>query len=89
MSTPKPPTGRGRSTAGSSSPRNAQLPAFCRSRSPRTQLVSVSNLRNLQRLMLLVLLFQLSTLLLVIPVVGPQHQLLSLPNSPSHLERSR
>ena len=89
MSTPKHPTGRGRSTAGSSSPRNAQLPAFCRSRSPRTQLVSVSNLRNLQRLMLLVLLFQLSTLLLVIPVVGPQHQLLSLPNSPSHLERSR
>ena len=89
MSTPNHPTGRGRSTAGSSSQRNAKLPAFCRSRSSRTQLVSVSNLRNLQRLMLLVLLFQLSTILLVIPVVGPQHQLLSLPNSPSHLERSR
>ena len=55
MSTPNHPTGRGRSTAGSSSQRNAQLPAFCRSRSSRTQLVSVSNLRNLQRLMLLVL----------------------------------
>ena len=55
MSTPNHPTGRGRSTAGSSSPRNAQLPAFCRSRSSRTQLVSVSNLRNLQRLMLLVI----------------------------------
>ena len=89
MSTPNHPTGRGRSTAGSASPRNAQLPAFCRSRSSRNQLVSVSNLRNLQRLMLLVLLFQLSTLLLVILEVGPQHQLLSLPNSPSHLERSR
>ena len=69
MSTPNHPTGRGRSTAGSSSQRNAQLPAFCRSRSSRSQLESVSNLRNLQRLMLLVLLFQLSTLLLVI--AGP------------------
>jgi hypothetical protein len=54
--------------------RNAQLPAFCRTRScrtrsSRTQLVSVNNLRNLQRLLLLVLLFQLSTLLLVI--AGP------------------
>jgi hypothetical protein len=74
---------------GDTSRRSAQLPAFCRSRSSRSQLVSVSNLRNLQRLLLLVLLFQLSTLLLVIPVVGPQHQLLSLPNSPSHLERSQ
>jgi hypothetical protein len=52
--------------------RNAQLPAFCRSRSPRTQLVSVNNLRNLQRLLLLVLLFQLSTLLLVIAGPVPQ-----------------
>jgi hypothetical protein len=49
--------------------RNVQLPAFCRSRSPRSQLVSVNNLRNLQRLLLLVLLFQLTTLLLV--VAGP------------------
>jgi hypothetical protein len=45
------------------------LPAFCRTRSPRSQLVSVNNLRNLQRLLLLVLLFQLTTLLLV--VAGP------------------
>jgi hypothetical protein len=48
--------------------RNVQLPAFCRSRSPRSQLVSVNNLRNLQRLLLL-LLFQLTTLLLVL--AGP------------------
>jgi hypothetical protein len=71
MSTPNHPTGRGRSAPGSSSQRNAQLPAFCRSRSSRTQLVSVGNLRNLQRLMLLVLLFQLSTLLLVIESITP------------------
>ncbi len=60
-------SGRRRSSAGSSSQRNAQLPAFCRSRSSRTLLVSVSGLRSTQRLLLLVLLFQLSTLLLVIP----------------------
>jgi len=72
MSTPNHPTGRGRSTAGSSSPRNAQLPAFCRSRSSRTLLVSVSSLRSTQRLLLLVLLFQLSTLLLVIAGPVPQ-----------------
>ena len=90
MSTPNHPNRpRRRPSPGSSSLRNAQLPAFCRSRSPRSLLVSVSSLRSTQRLLLLVLLFQLSTLLLVIPVVGPQHQLLSLPNSPSHLERSR
>jgi hypothetical protein len=90
MSSPHHPSGpRRRPSPGSSSLRNAQLPAFCRSRSPRSLLVSVSGLRSTQRLLLLVLLFQLSTLLLVIPVVGPQHQLLSLPNSPSHLERSR
>jgi hypothetical protein len=90
MSSPNHPSGpRRRPSPGSSSMRNAQLPAFCRTRSPRSLLVSVSSLRSTQRLLLLVLLFQLSTLLLVIPVVGPQHQLLSLPNSPSHLERSR
>jgi hypothetical protein len=57
-----------RSGRGDPSRRSAQLPAFCRSRSSRSQLVSVSNLRNLQRL-LLVLLFQLSTILLVL--AGP------------------
>lgn len=60
-----------RSGRGDTSRRSAQLPAFCRSRSSRTQLVSVGNLRNLQRLMLLVLLFQLSTLLLVIESITP------------------
>ena len=70
MSTPNHPNGpRRRPSPGSSSMRNTQLPAFCRTRSSRSQLVSVNNLRNLQRLLLLVLLFQLSTLLLVI--VGP------------------
>ena len=49
--------------------RNVQLPAFCRTRSPRSQLVSVNNLRNPQRLLLLLLLFQLTTLLLVL--AGP------------------
>jgi hypothetical protein len=70
------PSGRRRSSAGSSSQRNAQLPAFCRSRSSRTLLVSVSSLRSTQRLLLLVLLFQLSTLLLVLggPMpLGPGH----------------
>ncbi len=74
---------------GVSSRPSAQLPAFCRSRSPRTLLVSISSLRNIQRLLLLVLLFQLSTLLLVIPGVGPEHQLPPVPTSPSHLERGR
>ena len=60
------PSGRRRPSPGSSSMRNAQLPAFCRTRSPRSLLVSVSSLRSTQRLLLLVLLFQLSTLLLVI-----------------------
>ena len=70
MSTPHYPNGpRRRPNPGSSCMRNVQLPAFCRSRSPRSQLVSVNNLRNLQRLLLLVLLFQLTTLLLV--VAGP------------------
>jgi hypothetical protein len=46
--------------------RNTQLPAFCRTRSPRSQLVRVSSLRTTNRLQLLVLLFQLSTLLLVL-----------------------
>jgi hypothetical protein len=88
MSSPNHPSGpRRRPSTGSSSLRNGQLPAFCRTRSPRSLLVSVSGLRSTQRLLLL-LLFQLSTLLLVIPGVGPQHQLLSLPNSPSHMERS-
>jgi hypothetical protein len=63
------PSGRRRSSAGSSSQRNAQLPAFCRSRSSRTLLVSVSGLRSTQRLLLLVLLFQLSTLLLVLSLL--------------------
>jgi hypothetical protein len=73
MSTPNHPNRpRRRPSPGSSSMRNAQLPAFCRTRSSRTQLVSVNNLRNLQRLLLLVLLFQLSTLLLV--VAGPVPQ---------------
>ena len=58
-----------RSGRGDTSRRSAQLPAFCRSRSSRSQLVSVSNLRNLQRLLLLVLLFQLSTLLLVLSLL--------------------
>jgi len=60
-----------RPSSGSSSRRSTQLPAFCRSRSrsSRSQLVSVSNLRNLQRLLLLVLLFQLSTLLLVLSLL--------------------
>jgi hypothetical protein len=90
MSSPNHPSGpRRRPSPGSSSMSNAQLPAFCRTRSPRSLLVCVSGLRSTQRLLLLVLLFQLSTLLLVILEVGPQHQLLSLPNSPSHLERSR
>lgn len=65
MSTPHYPNGpRRRPSPGSSSMRNVQLPAFCRTRSPRSQLVSVNNLRNLQRLLLL--LFQLTTLLLVV-----------------------
>ena len=63
------PSGRRRSSAGSSSQRNAQLPAFCRSRSSRTLLVSVSGLLSTQRLLLLVLLFQLSTLLLVLSLL--------------------
>ncbi len=89
MSTPNHPTGRGRSTAGSSSQRNAKLPAFCRSRSSRTQLVSVSNLRNLQRLMLLVLLFQLSTLLLVLSLLpGWPHSLLGS-TDPHPLQQQR
>ena len=70
MSTPHYPNGpRRRTSPGSSSMRNVQLPGFCRTRSPRSQLVSVNNLHNLQRLLLLVLLFQLTTLLLV--VAGP------------------
>jgi hypothetical protein len=67
MSTPNHPSNpRWRSSPSSSSLRHAQLPAFCRTRSNRTQLVSVNSLRTTQRLLLLVLLFQLSTLLLLI-----------------------
>ena len=70
MSTTNFPNGpRRRPSPGSSSMRNVQLPAFCRTHSHRSQLVSVNNLRNLQRRLLLVLLFQLTTLLLV--VAGP------------------
>lgn len=58
-----------RPSSGSSSRRSAELPAFCRSRSSRSLLVSVNNLHNLQRLLLLVLLFQLSTLLLVLSLL--------------------
>jgi hypothetical protein len=83
------PSGRRRSSAGSSSQRNAQLPAFCRSRSSRTLLVSVSSLRSTQRLLLLVLLFQLSTLLLLVAEAGPQHHLSPLPSSSSALEGGR
>jgi len=86
MSNPNHPISpRRRPSPGSSSLRNTQLPAFCRSRSPRTQLVSVSNLRSIQRLLLLVLLFQLSTLLLVI--VGPmppRPQVSTSPDMPRH-----
>jgi len=76
-----------RSGRGDASRRSTQLPAFCRSRSPRSQLVSVSNLRTLQRLMLLVLLFQLSTLLLVIAgPLPPRHPWPEFPKSA--IERS-
>ena len=78
MSTPHYPNGpRQRPSPGSSSMRNVQLPAFCRTRSPRSQLVSVNNLRNLQRLLLLVLLFQLTTLLLVVAGPVPPRPLVS------------
>jgi hypothetical protein len=67
MSNPNHPSGPcRRPSPGSSSQRHAQLPAFCRTRSPRSQLVSVSSLRSTQRLLLLVLVFQLSSLLLLI-----------------------
>ncbi|MFM7549104.1 MAG: hypothetical protein ACKO8I_09560 [Cyanobacteriota bacterium] len=89
MSTPNHPTGRGRSTAGSSSQRNAQLPAFCRSRSSRTQLVSVSNLRTLQRLMLLVLLFQISTLLLMLSLLPDWSHSLLDSSDPHRLQQQR
>ena len=58
-----------RPSSGSSSRRSVELPAFCRSRSSRSLLVSVNNLHSLQRLLLLVLLFQLSTLLLVLSLL--------------------
>jgi len=83
------PSGRRRPSPGSSSLRNAQLPAFCRTRSPRSLLVSVSSLRSTQRLLLLVLLFQLSTLLLLVAEAGPQHHLSPLPSSSSALEGGR
>ena len=83
MSTPHYPNGpRRRPSPGSSSMRNVQLPAFCRTRSPRSQLVSVNNLRNLQRLLLLVLLFQLTTLLLW------HYRRLSFPHWPQLLQFS-
>jgi len=70
---------------GDTSRRSTQLPAFCRSRSSRSQLVSVNNLRNLQRLLLLVLLFQLSTLLLVIVgPIPPRPQANTSPDMPRH-----
>jgi hypothetical protein len=69
--------------------RNAQLPAFCRTRSPRSLLVSVSSLRSSQRLLLLMLLFQLSTLLLVLSLVpdGLQPHLKSSAPHPLHKAR--
>ena len=93
MSTPNHPIGpHRRPSPASSSLRNTQLPAFCRTRSPRSQLVNVSSLRQLQGLLLLVLLVQLSTLLLVLSLLPsprpsllgtstrhPQQQVLLLP----------
>ncbi len=90
MSTPNHPSKpRWRSSPSSSSPRHAQLPAFCRTRSPRSQLVSVSSLRSTQRLLLLVLVFQLSTLLLLVAEAGPQHHLRPFLSHSSVLERNR
>jgi hypothetical protein len=83
------PTGRRRSTPGSSSQRNAQLPAFCRSRSTRSQLVSVSTLRTLQRLLVLVLLFQLSTLLLVLSLLPDSPPTLLGSSAPHPLQQER
>ncbi len=90
MSNPNHPISpRRRPSPGSSSLRNAQLPAFCRTRSPRSLLVSVSSLRSTQRLLLLVLLFQLSTLLLVLGLL-PDVQQPHLRSSATHpLQKAR
>lgn len=67
------------------------MPSGASSLLPHTErkvIVEISRLNSLERQLWLVLLFQLSTQLLVMLEVGPQHQLQSLPNSSSHLERS-
>jgi hypothetical protein len=90
MSNPNHPISPRRRPSPSSSSRcHAQLPAFCRTRSPRSVLMSVSSLRSTQRLLLLVLLFQLSTLLLLVAEAGPQHHLRPFPSHSSVLERDR
>jgi hypothetical protein len=80
---------RRRPSPGSSSLRNAQLPAFCRTRSIRSQLVSVSSLRSTQRLLLLVLLFQLSTLLLVLGLLPDVQQPHLRSSAPHPLQKAR
>lgn len=65
-----------------------ELPAFCRSRRPSV-IVEVCRLNSLKHQLWLVLLFQLSTLLLVVAEVGPQHHLSPLPSSPSGLDRGQ
>jgi hypothetical protein len=78
-----------RPSSGSSSRRSAELPAFCRSRSSRSLLVSVSNLRTTQRLLLLVLLFQLSTLLLVLSLLPDVQQPHLRSSAPHPLQKAR
>jgi hypothetical protein len=78
-----------RPSSGSSSQRNAQLPAFCRTRSPRSLLVSVSSLRSTQRLLLLVLLFQLSTLLVVLGLLPDVQQPHLRSSAPHPLQKAR
>jgi hypothetical protein len=90
MSNPNHPISpRRRPSPGSSSLRNAQLPAFCRTRSPRSQLVSVSSLRSTQRLLLLVLLFQLSTLLVVLGLLPDVQQPHLRSSAPHPLQKAR
>ena len=78
-----------RPSSGSSSRRSAELPAFCRSRSSRSLLVSVSTLRTTQRLLLLVLLFQLSTLLLVLSLLPDVQQPHLRSSAPHPLQKAR
>ena len=78
-----------RPSSGNSSRRSAELPAFCRSRSSRSLLVSVNNLHNLQRLLLLVLLFQLSTLLLVLGLLPDVQQPHLRSSAPHPLQKAR